>query len=227
MGPAAVRECSRVWPATSEVHCRRRAPSRRGSRTARAGRSRALHRGGRRERLRRQVRSPRGHQCGSAGDRDRRAELGIARSLGRVRGSYLVIAGHEFEPAYQAWLDRSLPQARVTVWPGSGHFRTWLSRRHALAGRWPSGSRGGHRGVAVVRCDRAVGPPMPARRSWPCGRAAGDRRRRQDHPLGQEQEREGPDLLAALAHGIGAVLGQLAVEEKSNEIRDVIYQEDK
>jgi pimeloyl-ACP methyl ester carboxylesterase len=35
---------------------------------------------------------------------------------------YLVIAGREFEPAYQAWLSQSLPQARVVVWPGSGHF---------------------------------------------------------------------------------------------------------
>jgi predicted transposase YbfD/YdcC len=49
---------------------------------------------------------------------------------------------------------------------------------------------------------------------WP----AGDRRRRQDGPRHEGQGREGPVPVAALAHGIGAVLGQVAVDAKSNEI---------
>ena len=34
----------------------------------------------------------------------------------------------------------------------------------------------------------------------------------------KDKEGKAPHLVAALAHGIGAVLGQVAVEEKSNEI---------
>ena len=49
-------------------------------------------------------------------------------------------------------------------------------------------------------------------------RPAGDRDRRQGRPRREEQGREAPHLVAALAHGIGAVLGQVAVDEKSNEI---------
>ena len=35
---------------------------------------------------------------------------------------YLVVAGAAQEPGYEAWLSTVLPQAIVTVWPGSGHF---------------------------------------------------------------------------------------------------------
>jgi pimeloyl-ACP methyl ester carboxylesterase len=35
---------------------------------------------------------------------------------------YLFVAGHQVEPEYQNWLNHMLPQASVTVWPGSGHF---------------------------------------------------------------------------------------------------------
>jgi pimeloyl-ACP methyl ester carboxylesterase len=35
---------------------------------------------------------------------------------------YLVVAGAGLEPEYQKWLSTMLPQAAVTVWPGSGHF---------------------------------------------------------------------------------------------------------
>ena len=48
-----------------------------------------------------------------------------AASLAAVRAArvpYLFIAGHEVEPGYRDWLDHMLPQASVTVWPGSGHF---------------------------------------------------------------------------------------------------------
>jgi pimeloyl-ACP methyl ester carboxylesterase len=43
-------------------------------------------------------------------------------TLRRTRLPYSVIAGHEYEPAYAAWLHRRLPQAIVTVYPNSGHF---------------------------------------------------------------------------------------------------------
>ena len=48
-----------------------------------------------------------------------------AASLAAVRAArvpHLFIAGHEVEPGYRDWLDHMLPQASVTVWPGSGHF---------------------------------------------------------------------------------------------------------
>lgn len=41
----------------------------------------------------------------------------------RERGTpYLVVAGDELDAGYRAWLARQLPQAKVTVLPGSGHF---------------------------------------------------------------------------------------------------------
>jgi len=49
----------------------------------------------------------------------------LARSLAALRAArvpYLFIAGHELEPGYQDGLDRLLPQASVTIWPGSGDF---------------------------------------------------------------------------------------------------------
>jgi pimeloyl-ACP methyl ester carboxylesterase len=36
--------------------------------------------------------------------------------------NYLIIAGSDLEPDYREWLDEALPQAVVTVLPGSGHF---------------------------------------------------------------------------------------------------------
>lgn len=35
---------------------------------------------------------------------------------------YVVVAGSEPEPAYRAWLAKSLPQATIVVFPDSGHF---------------------------------------------------------------------------------------------------------
>lgn len=49
----------------------------------------------------------------------------LARSLAAFRAStvpYLLIAGREVEPGYQDWLYQMLPQASVTIWPGSGDF---------------------------------------------------------------------------------------------------------
>jgi hypothetical protein len=49
-------------------------------------------------------------------------------------------------------------------------------------------------------------------------RPAGDHHRRQDRPRRKDKTGKAPHLVAALAHGIGAVLGQVAVDAKSNQI---------
>jgi pimeloyl-ACP methyl ester carboxylesterase len=49
----------------------------------------------------------------------------VAATLAAVREAkvpYLQVSGHELGPEYLEWLNRELPQAEVTVWPGSGHF---------------------------------------------------------------------------------------------------------
>ena len=35
---------------------------------------------------------------------------------------YLIVAGNDLEPDYRQWLDKEIPQAVITVLPGSGHF---------------------------------------------------------------------------------------------------------
>lgn len=50
-----------------------------------------------------------------------RAETGMAAARAS-RMPYLFIAGREPEPEYRAWLQEMLPQVRIAVWPGSGHF---------------------------------------------------------------------------------------------------------
>ena len=48
---------------------------------------------------------------------------GAALTAVRAAGvPYHVVAGDDLEPGYEAWLAEMLPQATVTVWPGSGHF---------------------------------------------------------------------------------------------------------
>ena len=47
------------------------------------------------------------------------------RGLASLRAAgvpYLVVAGADLDPDYERWLSEMLPQATVTVWPGSGHF---------------------------------------------------------------------------------------------------------
>jgi pimeloyl-ACP methyl ester carboxylesterase len=49
----------------------------------------------------------------------------VTEGLGVLREAkvpYRQILGHELGPEYLEWLNRELPQAEVTVWPGSGHF---------------------------------------------------------------------------------------------------------
>jgi pimeloyl-ACP methyl ester carboxylesterase len=48
-----------------------------------------------------------------------------ADGLAAVRDAklpYLFVAGHDPGQEYLGWLNRELPHAEVTVWPGSGHF---------------------------------------------------------------------------------------------------------
>ena len=48
-----------------------------------------------------------------------------ADGLAAVRDAkvpYLFVAGHDPGPEYLGWQNRELPQAEVTIWPGSGHF---------------------------------------------------------------------------------------------------------
>jgi pimeloyl-ACP methyl ester carboxylesterase len=68
------------------------------------------------------------------------AEAGI--SALRASGTpYLFIAGHELEPEYETWLREKLPQVRIAVWPGSGHFPhlahpDWFAECLAAAPSW-------------------------------------------------------------------------------------------
>jgi pimeloyl-ACP methyl ester carboxylesterase len=55
------------------------------------------------------------------GDLARKAADGLA-AVRDAKVPYRFVAGHEPESAYVSWLNRELPQAEVTVWPGSGHF---------------------------------------------------------------------------------------------------------
>ena len=48
-----------------------------------------------------------------------RAGLAAVRAAGVP---YLVVAGDDLQASYREWLTEVLPQATVTVWPGSGHF---------------------------------------------------------------------------------------------------------
>jgi pimeloyl-ACP methyl ester carboxylesterase len=49
--------------------------------------------------------------------------VGAALTAVRAAGvPYLVIAGDDPEAGYRQWLAETLPDATVTVWPGSGHF---------------------------------------------------------------------------------------------------------
>ncbi len=49
--------------------------------------------------------------------------VGAALTAVRAGGvPYLVIAGDDPEAGYRQWLAETLPDATVTVWPGSGHF---------------------------------------------------------------------------------------------------------
>ncbi len=45
-----------------------------------------------------------------------------ARVIGASGTPYVHVAGAEPGSAYRAWLAGTLPQARIEVWPASGHF---------------------------------------------------------------------------------------------------------
>lgn len=71
----------------------------------------------------------------------------VTSTLARLRTAgtpYLVVAGDDLEPGYRTRFAETLPQATITVWPGSGHF-PHLAHPHLFAeclaatGRWPEG----------------------------------------------------------------------------------------
>jgi hypothetical protein len=115
-----------------------------------------------------------------------------------------------------------------------GHRRLEVVRGDRAVGRrrGPGGSRRAGRGpwrgggvhvLASIRPGqrRSAGPGsrcLAAHQGGAGRRPAGDRGRRQDRPRREGKDGKAPHLVAALAHGIGAVLGQVAVDAKSNEI---------
>ncbi len=50
-----------------------------------------------------------------------RIDQGLA-TLKQRRVPYMVIAGHEYDAGYAAWLRDALPEATLTIFPSSGHF---------------------------------------------------------------------------------------------------------
>jgi pimeloyl-ACP methyl ester carboxylesterase len=64
-----------------------------------------------------------------------------AALLRRKASPVLIVAGHPLDAAYSTWLHREIPQATVTLLPGSGHF-PHLGHPEAFAtllidtGRW-------------------------------------------------------------------------------------------
>ena len=70
----------------------------------------------------------------------------VSQELARVSAAslpYLIVAGDEPDEAYQAWLGSRLPQASISVWPGSGHFPHLADPRRfaevlAATAAWPS-----------------------------------------------------------------------------------------
>jgi pimeloyl-ACP methyl ester carboxylesterase len=69
----------------------------------------------------------------------------VTTALARLRDAgapYLVVAGDDLEPRYRKWLMETLPQATITVWPGSGHFPhlahpDLFAECLAATGQWP------------------------------------------------------------------------------------------
>jgi pimeloyl-ACP methyl ester carboxylesterase len=55
------------------------------------------------------------------GELARKTADGLA-ALRDAKMPYLFVAGHDPGQEYLDWQHRELPQAEVTVWPGSGHF---------------------------------------------------------------------------------------------------------
>jgi pimeloyl-ACP methyl ester carboxylesterase len=81
-------------------------------------------------------------------------EAMIAQKMAALRDRrlpYLIVAGHEYDPSYTRWLADALPQARVVVFPDSGHFPHLADPDRfagllAETGRWS----GSHRRDAVL-----------------------------------------------------------------------------
>jgi hypothetical protein len=130
-------------------------------------------------------------------------------------------------PAHAVFLPGGCCRQPVPSWsgcpaPGPGEE----TRAAALAGRAACrGRRGGDRGLRVVGRARPGGPPVPGPACWPgSGRSAGRRgspRSGARSPRPERGEEKAAHLVAALARGIGAVLGRVAVDAGSGEVAAV------
>jgi pimeloyl-ACP methyl ester carboxylesterase len=89
-----------------------------------------------------------------------------AAALTTVRDAglpYLVVAGNPLEPGYQQWLTGMLPQVKITVWPGSGHFPHLAHPGHfaeclATTAQWTSET------TSDARSTTTTAYPQPRRR---------------------------------------------------------------
>ena len=87
------------------------------------------------------------------------------------------------------------------------------------AARGPAGESTFRRAFALAAPMCSIGLSVPALDQGRAGRQAGwSSRSTADRRGAKSGNGKAPHLVAALAHGIGAVLGQVAVDEKSNEI---------
>jgi hypothetical protein len=114
-----------------------------------------------------------------------------------------VIAGSRSFAAMGQWAADAGPEVLTVLGAARG-----AAEESTFCVRSPWSARRCSTGFSAPGCTPGQCRPGPA----------GPRHRRQDRPRRQGKDREGPHLVAALAHGIGAILGQAAVEEKSNEI---------
>jgi predicted transposase YbfD/YdcC len=135
---------------------------------------------------------------------DPRKRRGRRHSLGGLlaAGIAAVIAGSKSFAAIGQWAAYAGPEVLAVLGAMRGPAEESTFRR-AFAPGQPRCARPGPRRLAAHQGRAGRRPP-------------GDRHRRQDRPRRQEQAREGPHLIAALAHGTGAV--QVAVDAEPNEI---------
>ncbi len=76
----------------------------------------------------------------------------VGATLAAVRAAgvpYLVVAGDDLEAGYREWLTEMLPQATVTVWPGSGHF-PHIAHRGRFAACLAAGGSGGSNAAIIA-----------------------------------------------------------------------------
>ena len=81
----------------------------------------------------------------------------VEATLAAVRAAgvpYLVVAGDDLPADYRGWLTEMLPQATVTVWPGSGHF-PHIAHPGRFAVCLASGGSGGSNAAIIASAMKA------------------------------------------------------------------------